>query len=50
MNPNSDASSFFSSFTGGGGAPSFAFRELGDVVKGRVVSSKMMDQTKFGTD
>lgn len=50
MNPNSDASSFFSSFTGGGGAPSFAFRELGDVVKGRVVSCKMMDQTKFGTD
>ena len=49
-NANNDAASFFSSFTGGGGAPSFAFQNLGDTVKGRVVSSKMMDQTKFGTD
>ena len=51
MNTNSDASSFFSQFSGGGGgAPSFAFQKLGDTVKGRVVSCKMMDQTYFGTD
>ena len=50
MNTNSDASSFFSQFSGGGGAPSFSFQNLGDVIKGRVVSCKMMDQTKFGTD
>src|SRR5699024_2638314 len=51
MNANSDASSFFSQFSGGGGgAPSFAFQKLGDTVKCRVVSCKMMDQTYFGTD
>ena len=50
MNTNSDASSFFSQFSGGGGgAPSFAFQKIGDTVKGRVVSCKMMDQTYFGT-
>src|SRR5699024_3220662 len=50
MNGNSDASSFFSQVSGGGGgAPSFAFQKLGDTVKGRVVSCKMMDQTYFGT-
>src|SRR5699024_3355954 len=51
MNANSDASSFFSQCSGGGGgSPSFAFQKLGDTVKGRVVSCKMMDQTYFGTD
>lgn len=51
MTATNEAAAFFSNFSGGGGgAPSFKFANLGDTVKGKVVSSRMMDQTHYGTD
>ena len=43
---------FFDTYAGGGqgaGAPSFYFDKVGAIVKGTVVSTKVTDQTYFGT-
>lgn len=46
---NTTSSDFFDTYSGsgGGGAPSFAFRQKGDTVKGVVKALKQMDQTHF---
>lgn len=51
MTDMNSADDFFDTYApeGGGGAPSFHFGNLGDTVKGKIVSLRQMDQTYFGT-
>lgn len=51
MSYNNEAADFFSenASTGGGGAPSFKFANVGDVVKGKVVSTRVMPDTDPNT-
>lgn len=52
MTAPSNAKDFFDTYSGdgGGGAPAFKFQQIGDTVKGIVVSTRPMEQTLFGSN
>lgn len=50
MSTMNEAADFFGTYSGeGGGAPGFRFVDVGDTVKGKIISMRQMDQTDFTT-